>query len=356
MPFLSREFIAVPDERKDQILFKWPDDELRKGTRCIVEPDMQAVFISKGKVVGTLGPGRHQVQADELPGLGALIDAVTGGDAYRAELYFVGTHEYVGQKFGGRIDDIQDPQSQLLVGMRVFGDYSVRVTDPAKLILQLTGTVDVTDNDAITGWIGEQLLKAMRQLVAKNVITGTWPVVSTAAFSSDIETGSLTQANNVVADYGLQLIRLGNFDISLVPEDEAKLKALAEDIRRSQLAGGYAQMAQVEMMRGAGAGLAQGGGNGAAFIGLGAGVGQAAMTPPAPGPAPTPMPLVPQGQPPAAGTHSCPSCQQPVADSAKFCAACGTAQPQPGRHCTACGTELAPGAGFCSQCGTKQEA
>ena len=192
MPFLSREFIAVPDERKNQILFKWPDDQLRKGTRCIVEPDMLAVFINKGEVVGTLGPGRHQVEADEIPGLGAVIDAVTGGNAYRAELYFVGTHEYVSQKFGGRIDDIQDPQSQLLVGMRVFGDYSVRVTDPAKLILQLTGTVDVADNDAVTGWIGEQLLKAMRQLVAKNVITGTWPVVSTAAFSSEIETGSLT--------------------------------------------------------------------------------------------------------------------------------------------------------------------
>jgi hypothetical protein len=52
MAFLSREFVAVPDDRKDQIVFKWPDHNLRKGTRAIVEPDMMAVFISRGSCGG----------------------------------------------------------------------------------------------------------------------------------------------------------------------------------------------------------------------------------------------------------------------------------------------------------------
>ena len=359
MAFLSREFIAVPDERKHQVLFKWPDVNIRKFSQLIVEPDMQAVFVSKGQVIYTLGPGKHKIDADELPGLGVLIDAATGGNAYRAELYFVGTHEYVGQKFGGRIDDIQDPQSQLLVGMRVFGDYSLSVTDPSKLILQLTGTVDVADNDKVTGWISEQLLKAMRQLVTRQVATGAWPVVATAAFTDEIESGSLAAANRTLDSYGLQLKRLGNFDISLNPDDAAKLKQLAEDIKRSQLAGGYAQMAQVEMIRGAGEGLAQGGGNTAAFMGLGMGVGGMAMQPPAPGQAPAPMSLAPQGTPPAAppaGATACPECQQPVAAGAKFCGACGAAQTPQTRHCTNCGTELAAGAKFCGECGTAQGA
>ena len=38
MAFLSREFVAVPDNKKDQIVFKWPDHNLRKGTRAIIEP------------------------------------------------------------------------------------------------------------------------------------------------------------------------------------------------------------------------------------------------------------------------------------------------------------------------------
>jgi membrane protease subunit (stomatin/prohibitin family) len=359
MAFLSREFIAVPDDRKNQILFKWHDVNIRRFTQLIVEPDMQAVFISRGQVVGLLGPGKHKVDAEEIPGLGVLIDAATGGNAYRAELFFVGTHEYVGQRFGGRIDDIQDPQSQLLVGMRVFGDYSIVITDPATLILQLTGTVDVADNQQVTGWISEQLLKAMRQLVARQVMTGAWPVVATSAYSDEIEAGSVQKANEVLATYGMKLIRLGNFEISLIPEDAEKLKKLAEDIKRSQLAGGYAQMAQVEMMRGAGEGLAKGGGDGIAFAGLGMGVANMAMAQPPQGQAPPPMSLSPQTQQPAGGqaaaAKACVSCNAPLSAGAKFCAECGTAQPQ-SRHCTNCGVQLPPGAKFCSECGTAQEA
>ena len=55
------------------------------------------------QVIGTIGPGRHQIDADELPFLGAFIDFATGGKAYRAELFFVGTREYTGNTFGGRI-------------------------------------------------------------------------------------------------------------------------------------------------------------------------------------------------------------------------------------------------------------
>ena len=161
MAFLSREFVAVPDDKKDQIVFKWPDHNLRKGTRAIIEPDQLAVFVNRGEVIGTLGPGRHSVEADELPFLGVFIDIGTGGNAYRAELFFVGTREYPHNRFGGRIDDVRDPMTGLIVTLRVFGEYSLRVVDPNKLILNLTGSVNVEDNTMITSWLSEQLLKVM---------------------------------------------------------------------------------------------------------------------------------------------------------------------------------------------------
>src|SRR5690348_18363853 len=90
MALLGREFIAVPDDRKGQIVFKWPDITIRRFTRAIVNADEMALFVNTGQVVQTMGPGRHQIDANELPGLGAVIDSITGGNAYRAELYFVG--------------------------------------------------------------------------------------------------------------------------------------------------------------------------------------------------------------------------------------------------------------------------
>src|SRR5690242_21503907 len=276
MALLGREFIAVPDDRKGQIVFKWPDITLRRFTRAIVNADEMALFVNTGQVVQTMGPGRHQIDANELPGLGALIDFATGGNAYRAELYFVGTREYTGFRFGGRVDDVQDPRTGLVVTLRVFGEYALRVIDPARLITNLTATVDVTDNERIAGWVSEQLLKVLRTNVTTQVVGNGWPILGLSVHSPEIEQAAITSANGQLEAYGIALTRMGNFDINLAPEDAAELKRLAKDTSYSQLAGGFGQYAAGEMALGAGQGMAQGGGAAdGAFLGAGFGLASA---------------------------------------------------------------------------------
>src|SRR6202012_5352698 len=88
MALFSREFIAVPDDRKGQIVFKWPDVTIRRFTHAIVNADEVAMFVNTGQVVQTMGPGRHPIDADELPGLGAIVDFATGGNAYPFTVFF----------------------------------------------------------------------------------------------------------------------------------------------------------------------------------------------------------------------------------------------------------------------------
>ena len=276
MALLGREFIAVPDDRKGQIVFKWPDVTIRRYTRAIVNADEMAMFVNTGQVVQTLGPGRHQIDANELPGLGAIIDHVSGGNAYRAELYFVGTREYTGFKFGGRVDDVQDPRTGLVVTLRVFGDYALHVADPVRLVTNLTSTVDVTDNERIAGWVSDQLLKVLRTHVTTQIIRNGWPILGLMAYSAEIEQATIEAANGQLVAYGVQLTRMGNFDVNLSPEDEQQLKQLAKDTSYSQLAGGFGNYAQGEMALGAGQGMAQGGaGVDGAFLGAGFGLASA---------------------------------------------------------------------------------
>ena len=390
MALLGREFIAVPDDRKGQIVFKWPDITIRRYTRAIVNADEMAMFVNTGQVVQTLGPGRHQIDANELPGLGAVIDAVTGGNAYRAELYFVGTREYTGFKFGGRVDDVQDPRTGLVVTLRVFGDYALHVADPVRLVTNLTSTVDVTDNERIAGWVSDQLLKVLRTHVTTQIIRNGWPILGLMAYSAEIEQATIDAANGQLIAYGVQLTRMGNFDVNLSPEDEKQLKQLAKDTSYSQLAGGFQNYAQGEMALGAGQGMAQGGaGVDGAFLGAGFGLAsafgaqqaaaqqaqQAAAQQAAaqqgmppyggqPPPGGQPPQGVPYGQgappqqptpapaPPAAGPV-CASCQAPNPAGARFCMGCGQQLTPAVQHCTECGTELPAGAHFCSGCGTR---
>ncbi|HEY3810668.1 MAG TPA: SPFH domain-containing protein [Acidimicrobiales bacterium] len=385
MALLGREFIAVPDDKKHQIVFKWPDHNIRKYTRAIVNADELAMFVNTGQVVATMGPGRHQIDADEIPGLGVLIDHVVGSNVYKAELYFVGTREFPGNNFGGRIDDVQDPQTGMIVTLRVFGDYSMQVKDPAALITNLVGTVDVADNNAITGWMSDQLLKVMRTHMTIQIVRNGWPILGLSAYTPDIEEEVMAKGNEQLASYGVSIIRMGNFDINLSEQDEAQLKTLAKDTAYSRLAGSFGQYAAGEMALGAGQGMAQGGaGVGGAFLAAGLGLGGQAAAPAAPGPPPPAGPGFAGGgagfaNQPAPGVEcpnchagnaagakfcascgtslappaaACPSCQAENAPTAKFCASCGTAMVVAAAHCTSCGAELAPGAKFCPDCGT----
>ena len=373
MALLGREFIAVPDDRKGQIVFKWPDITIRRFTRAIVNADEMAMFVNTGQVVQTLGPGRHQIDANELPGLGAVIDTITGGNAYRAELYFVGTREFTGFKFGGRVDDVQDPRTGLVVTLRVFGDYALRVAEPVRLVTNLTSTVDVTDNERIAGWVSDQLLKVLRTHVTTQIIRNGWPILGLMAYSAEIEQATIEAANGQLVAYGVQLTRMGNFDVNLSPEDEKQLKQLAKDTSYSQLAGGFQNYAAGEMALGAGQGMAQGGAAvDGAFLGAGFGLAsafgaqqaqaqqaQAAQhaaaqhgVPQGPPRQDPPQQAPPQQAQPASGVV-CASCQAPNPAGAKFCMGCGQRMAPTVQHCTECGTELPGGARFCSGCGTQ---
>ena len=359
MALLSREFIAVPDANKSQIVFKWPDVSIRRFTRAIVEPDEIALFVNRGEVVGTLPPGRHSIDADEIPFLGIFIDAATGGKAYRAELYFIGTHEFTGTKFGGRVDDVQDPHTGLIVTLRVFGQYSIKPVDPAKLITNLTGTVNVSDNLAITEWISSQLLKVARTEITTQIVQNAWPILGLSAYMQELSETLIAAANKEIDKYGLAITGLGNFDINLSEEDEAQLKSLAKDTAYSRLAGSFQQYAAGEAMIGAGEGMAQGGGTGGALFAAGMGVVQGAPGVPI-GAAPPGAGFAggggnfatvpPAGAPPAVANPGAPSAaSQPVEPTGAASGASFVG------FCTQCGTGLAEGAKFCSHCGTKVE-
>jgi membrane protease subunit (stomatin/prohibitin family) len=351
---LRREFIARPDSAKGQILYKWPDRNIRKLSQLTVEQDELAVFFRDGRVQGTVQPGRVTLDSSEIPFLGLLVDAATGGNLFLTELYFISTREFPNLPFGGMIDNVVDPQTNLGVGLRVFGEYSLKVVEPQSLIVNLVGTQNLTTNDQITDWMRAQLLKTMRTDVVTRIVSNGWPLLGIAAHTDQIEGEVIQHVQRNIASYGLQIVRLGNFTITLKPEDEDKLKTYIRDTQYTRLAGGFQQYAAGEAMLGAGAGLAQGpgqGGGNPAFLGVGLGMGGAVA-----GQA---------GQTLAAGGQiqvRCPKCHALNAENARFCNSCGqslnpAAAPVGATlACPKCGTQNAATARFCTNCGESLEA
>ncbi len=360
--------IARPDAAKVHVVWKHPDPTIPMKSQLTVEADERAVFFRDGKVVEVMEAGRYTLDTSNLPFLSNLVDSYTGGDVFISEVFFVNVREHPGNKFGGRIGYVEDPKSGIPVETMVHGEFSFRVTDPEQLILGLVG-MGRAESFMVRAWMKEQVLKVLRDRIAELCVKNKWPLldVTSGAYTEELEQSVLESMAKHVDDYGIEIVRLGNFVVAIDDEDVENLKRLYTDAAYLKTVGGvgaYQQFAAGKAMLGAGEGMAKGGGGGGdgggggggggmggllGGAGLGVGFGLAQM-------------LVKdnhggQTLAPATPGITCGECNASVPPG-KFCSACGNAlasKPEAAGFCTGCGAPMAADSKFCGQCGRKSD-
>lgn len=363
--------IARPDEFKGEILWKHPDNTIPNGARLTVGSDEIALFFRDGQFMGRFPAGRHVLDSDTIPFLGQLVDKLTGGDVFRAEIFYVSLLEFTGIKFGGRIGKLRDPESGLATELMVHGTFSLRVEKPATLVTGLTG-MGVFSGDNFYGWFREQVLKTIRDRLAELCVKKQWPLlkVTSGAYTEEVEESVIEGVQRHCESYGISIVRLGNFNVNINKDDEKRLEDFYEKAAYIRMSGGmegYSQLADAEMRMGAAKGLAKGGGEGGGNSGLidGAGLGmglavgqqianqQSGAQPQVNLPGdPPPTGNSTQNRSPSSDLVTCGECESQVSPG-KFCSECGSplAPPKPKtKFCSECGSEVS--GNFCSECGT----
>ena len=361
--------VARPDDAKTQVVWKHPDSTIPMKSQLTVEADERAVFFRDGKVRAVIEPGRHTLDTSNLPFLSDLVDEFTGGNVFIAEVFFVNVREHTGNKFGGRIGHVEDPKSGIPVESMVHGEFAFKVFDPEKLIVGLVG-MGRAQSYTVRSWMKEQVLKVIRDQIGELLVKNKWPLldVTSGAYTVEIEKDVIANIDEHVHDYGIDIVRLGNFVIDIDEEDADNLKRLYTDAAYLKTVGGvgaYREFAAGKAMMGAGEGMAKGGGGeggeggggmggmlGGAGLGVGFGLAQQMLVQDRSGGT---------ALAPAAAGVICGACNASVAPG-KFCSQCGETMvkkedPKPegtGGFCTECGAALGADAKFCGQCGTKK--
>ncbi len=394
--------IARPDDKKQFIVYKHPDQNVPFWSQLTVDSDEVAVFFRDGQVVGLLPPGRHTLQSQNIPFLNNLINKFTGGDVFIAEIFFVKTQPVRDVAFGGPIGEMIDPLTQEMCCPRMFGKFSLVVTDPARFIVGYVGQAAAGDNDQVLDWIKGLFFLGVKTVIGELCEAEGKSVIQAVSLTQQLAQRFVARAPNL-EDIGVRVLQMGNFNINFDPEERKRLVEAQGEVAKAergirvakaqaagrqfemdqnfqqdsryvqQLAGNYQNYAAGQAMMGAGKGMAQGGADvGTAAVGaqMAVGMGMAGMMQGqmahGQGPQfPAPGMIAPQGQqvpgqsPPqatvpsaAGGTTTCPKCAASVAPG-RFCAECGTplaVAPQK-RFCTGCGSEATGTAKFCANCG-----
>ena len=96
MGLFGNQFANVVEweEYRDDILFwKWSNQEIKKGSRLIIRPGQDAIFLYNGKVEGIFtDEGSFDIESEIIPFLSTLKGFKFGfNSGIRAEVLFINT-------------------------------------------------------------------------------------------------------------------------------------------------------------------------------------------------------------------------------------------------------------------------
>ena len=284
-----------------------------------------------------------------------------GGDTAKDQrIYFFNIKEIIGNKYGTANPvpfRVYYPNINLdtEVGIRCFGEYSYKLTDPMLFYKNVAANVsgDYT-RDRIDSQLKSEFLTALQPAFARISDMGI-------RYSSlPGHTQELADSMNAVLSpkwaelRGISIVSVGVTSVSADPEDEKKIKEL-----QNAAAATYGTMVVGQSMQNAasnpngammgfmGMNMAGGMANNVTG-GQGGGFGGLHMYQPPTQPAAAPAAAAPAG-------WTCPKCGK-TGNTGKFCAECGEKKPEEpkGWTCPKCGTvNLGK---FCQECGEKKPA
>ena len=320
------------DER--QLFWKWKNEEIKKGSRLIIRPGQDAIFMQNGAVEGVFGDeGSFDIESQIIPFLSTLKGFKFGfNSGMRAEVPFINTKE-ITEKWGTR-NAIMIPAQGLPGGMpiRAFGTFNCKITDYTVLIEKVAGIRDSFTVDDVK----ERVISKLDQLLMKWIVTEGKDMFNLQAYAGDIGAGIAADLNTEMNKIG---IGITDFSIASVSYPE-EVQKMAEKVAAQSMIGGNINMYQQVAMADA---LSQGGNNAAgsaaasmAGLGVGMQMGQQMMNQMSMGApaqqgyqqAPQQAQPSPEGQTESTGGFTgtmnfCPNCGTKT-EGAKFCPNCGT--------------------------------
>jgi len=339
---IKRQLLKViewKDNSKDTVVYRYPltdRDEIMNSSTLVVRESQMAMFVHKGEIADVFGPGTYKLASENIPLITKMLALPTGFEStIKAEVYFVNTKQFTGQKWGTQNPIMMRDAEFGNIRLRGFGIYSFRVDDAKVFMKEMFGTNEVYKAEDVNMQCRPMLLQGIADAIAESKISALDLAANYREFGESVKNACQGEFKK----YGIELTNVIFENLSL-PEDVEKV--LDERTKLGVLEdkmGTYTQYQAAQAIKDA----ANNPNGGLAGLGVGLGAGTTIGSMFANN-------VTTENKPKkSVAMATCTKCGAEIKASAKFCPECGAKQ---GLTCAKCGATLKPTAKFCSECGT----
>ncbi len=336
-------------QSNDIFAWKFPHENLSTGTQLIVRESQEAVFFSKGQILGKFGAGKHILSTENLPLLRNLYGIPFGKkNPFTAEVWFVNKAAPLTIDWTTSPVRIMDADYGQMIPIVSKGRYGLKVQDAEKFLVKLVGTLTEFNSHQLTDHFMGPLVAKTNSTIVSYMTTNRVGIMQISAFLDQLSTFLSEPLNQFWDEYGFALtgFYVTSVDIDTSTSDGKKIADAMSDRSAQNIAGYTWQQKQsfgtvnnaVQNSRGGigmmGAAMMMGGG-----LGGNAGLGNAMMSPTGTG-------NFAQNQ--NGGSFGGNVGSSPINQKSEvFCSRCGRKFPATSKFCPYCGDPYNP----CPVCG-----
>lgn len=204
MGLFSNQFSSIvewQETRNDVFFWKWKDTEIKKGSRLIIRPGQDAIFLVNGRIEGIFeDEGEFDIDSQIIPFISSLKNIKYGfsSSGIRTDVIFINTKE-VTVKWGTQ-NSVRIPSDLIKTGVpiRAFGTLQCKITDRINFIDQIAGIREIyTVND-----IRELVVSKLDPLLMK------W-ITAEGKDIFNLQSASYEIAEGIKTDLDIELFKIG---------------------------------------------------------------------------------------------------------------------------------------------------
>ena len=274
-----RSVIQWENPSSQDLFCRWTDngDEIKNASKLIVGPGQGCIFVYEGKVEGVYTQeGVVELKTANIPFWTTITKFMQAFvSEHKVGIYFFRKTQILNQQWGTpSMIKYEDPKYKFPVGLKAFGNYSFKITEPRDFFVNIVGQI----NPFTVQDIRDVITARLSQPLADFLATSKYTYTEIDAAREEIAQSLITKFLPEFSKLGFELT---DFRIEGTSFDEDTMKRInriadtSAETQAADVAGvSFSQLQQLGAMRDAaknegGAGMGMG-------MGVGFGFGQAA--------------------------------------------------------------------------------